>query len=160
MPQADTQLTERGGRAVPGTAPAMTERAAGCNYRFACFELQPHERRLLVAGEPAAVGPHAFDLLIAMDRSNRDALLRLAPDGEGRDRVRLLREFGGSAEPDVPDPYYGGEEGFADVLEIVDRWLGPDYRHFRVSASDGDTYILRHDGRDGEWDLAAFRRGL
>ena len=39
------------------------------------------------------------------------------------------------------------------------RWLGPDYRHFRVSASDGDTYILRHDGRDGEWDLAAFRRG-
>ena len=45
------------------------------------------------------------------------------------------------------------------MLEIVDRWLGPDYRHFRVTASDGDTYILRHDGREGEWDLAAFRRG-
>ena len=66
MPQADTQLTERGGRAAPGTAQALIERAAGCNYRFACFELQPYERRLLAAGEPAAVSPHAFDLLIAL----------------------------------------------------------------------------------------------
>jgi protein-tyrosine phosphatase len=61
-----------------------------------------------------------FDLLIAMDRSNRDALLRLAPDGEARDRVRLLRDFGDGAG-DVPDPYYGGEDGFADVLDIVER---------------------------------------
>src|SRR4030095_16317999 len=66
MQLADMQLTERGGRAASSAEPAMTERAAGCNYRFACFELQPYERRLLVAGEPAAVGPHAFDLLIAL----------------------------------------------------------------------------------------------
>jgi hypothetical protein len=44
-----------------------------------------------------------------------------------------------------------------DVCEIVDRWLGPDYRYYRVAGSDGDT-ILRHD-HAGEWDLAAFRRG-
>ena len=56
-----------------------------------------------------------FDLLVAMDRSNRDALLRLAPDDEARDRVRLL------GDADVPDPYYGGAEGFADVVEIVER---------------------------------------
>jgi protein-tyrosine phosphatase len=63
----------------------------------------------------------AFDLVIAMDRSNRDALLRLATDAEGRDRVRLLREFGDGVEEDVPDPYYGGEDGFAEVVEIVER---------------------------------------
>ena len=62
-----------------------------------------------------------FDLLIAMDRSNRDALLRLAPSTEARERVRLLREFGDGEEADVPDPYYGGEEGFAEVVEIVER---------------------------------------
>ena len=63
----------------------------------------------------------SFDLLIAMDRSNRDGLLRLAPDEEARGRVRLLREFGDGEEADVPDPYYGGEEGFAEVVEIVER---------------------------------------
>ena len=78
-----------------------------------------------------------YDLLVAMDRSNRDALLRLAPDGEARSRVKLLREWEPEpsealADPDakrrrrqdvfdVPDPYYGGEEGFAEVVEIVER---------------------------------------
>lgn len=63
----------------------------------------------------------AFDLLVAMDRSNRDALLRLAPDGDARGRVTLLREYADGEEHDVPDPYYGGEEGFAEVVEIVER---------------------------------------
>jgi protein-tyrosine phosphatase len=63
----------------------------------------------------------AFDLLVAMDRSNRDELLRMARDDEARGRVRLLREFGDGEELDVPDPYYGGEEGFAEVLEVVER---------------------------------------
>jgi protein-tyrosine phosphatase len=62
-----------------------------------------------------------FDLLIAMDRSNRDALLRLAPDDDARDKVRLLRAYGDAGELDVPDPYYGGEDGFAEVVEIVER---------------------------------------
>ncbi len=63
----------------------------------------------------------AFDLLIAMDRSNRDALLRLAPGDAARRKVRLLREYGDGVAADVPDPYYGGDEGFAEVLEIVER---------------------------------------
>ena len=35
--------------------------------------------------------------------------------------MRLLREFGDGEETDVPDPYYGGDEGFAEVVEIVGR---------------------------------------
>jgi len=70
-------------------------------------------------------------------------------------RVECYAGYRGDQEPRV---FWLGERRL-EVLEIVDRWLGPDYRHFRVAASDGDTYILRHDGRDGEWDLAAFRRG-
>jgi protein-tyrosine phosphatase len=62
-----------------------------------------------------------FDLLVAMDRSNRDALTRLAPDEEARDRIKLIREYADGEEHDVPDPYYGGEEGFAEVVEIVER---------------------------------------
>ncbi len=62
-----------------------------------------------------------YDLLVAMDRSNRDQLLRLAPDEPARERVRLLSEFGDGAEADVPDPYYGGVDGFEQVLDIVER---------------------------------------
>jgi len=63
----------------------------------------------------------AFDLLVALDRSNRDALTRLAPDEEARGRIKLLREYADGEEHDVPDPYYGGAEGFAEVVEIVER---------------------------------------
>ena len=56
-----------------------------------------------------------FDLLVAMDRSNRRDLLALAPDEEARAKVRLLLE-----DADVPDPYYGGPSGFDDVLDLVE----------------------------------------
>jgi hypothetical protein len=47
-----------------------------------------------------------------------------------------------------------------DVQAILDRWLAPDHRYFKVAASDGDTYILRHDHVTGEWTLGAYRRGI
>jgi hypothetical protein len=47
-----------------------------------------------------------------------------------------------------------------DVQEILDRWVAPDHRYFKVAASDGDTYILRHDDASGEWTLGAYRRGI
>ena len=61
-----------------------------------------------------------FDLLIAMDRQNRDDLLALAQSEADREKVRLLRSYA-DGELDVPDPYYGGEDGFADVVEIIER---------------------------------------
>jgi protein-tyrosine phosphatase len=65
-----------------------------------------------------------FDLILAMDESNRRELLAQAPDEEARSRVRMLREFDpgsdGAPDLDVPDPYYGGEQGFEHVLDLVD----------------------------------------
>jgi protein-tyrosine phosphatase len=64
-----------------------------------------------------------FDLLLAMDSSNLHELRRLAPDAETREKVRLLREFdpasAGAEDLDVPDPYYGPGDGFAEVLDLV-----------------------------------------
>ena len=66
-----------------------------------------------------------FDLVLAMDRENRDDLLALAPDEEAQSKVKLLREFDPEAvetgDLDVPDPYYGGDQGFEDVLDLVTR---------------------------------------
>jgi protein-tyrosine phosphatase len=56
------------------------------------------------------------DLVLAMDRQN------LADLGGGSDRVRLFRDLD-PVEPggEVPDPYYGGEAGFEEVLTMVER---------------------------------------
>ncbi|HEX5225243.1 MAG TPA: low molecular weight protein-tyrosine-phosphatase [Solirubrobacteraceae bacterium] len=76
-----------------------------------------------IARQARAEDFEAFDLIVAMDRSNQRDLLELAPDAEAREKVRLLREFdlssGELSELDVPDPYYGGGEHFEEVLEIV-----------------------------------------
>jgi protein-tyrosine phosphatase len=60
------------------------------------------------------------DLVIAMDKSNLSALRRMA-HGDDRDKLRLLREFDPDATgTDVPDPYYGGDDGFDEVLAMVE----------------------------------------
>ena len=64
-----------------------------------------------------------YDLVIAMDRDNLRNLRALAPDRESREEVRLLRSWDPAA-PDgaeVEDPYYGGDDGFAEVLDQVER---------------------------------------
>ena len=43
------------------------------------------------------------------------------------------------------------------VAEIVDAWLAPDYRYFKLRGTDGDTYLVRHDERSGGWELTMFR---
>jgi protein-tyrosine phosphatase len=61
-----------------------------------------------------------FDLLLAMDAENAVALARLAPTRADRDKVRLLRSFDPDAPPgaEVTDPWYGGDNGFEDVLDV------------------------------------------
>jgi protein-tyrosine phosphatase len=61
-----------------------------------------------------------FDYVLAMDSSNLDDLLSMCPQ-EHRQKVRLFLEFAAPAgRTDVPDPYYGGEQGFERVLDLVE----------------------------------------
>ena len=46
-----------------------------------------------------------------------------------------------------------------EVAEVLDRWLDPEHRYFKLRGADGDTYILRHDTETGAWELTLFRRG-
>lgn len=64
-----------------------------------------------------------FDLILAMDRDNYHELERLGNDAERKARLGLLREFdpGSNGDLDVPDPYYGGPDGFERVFELVHR---------------------------------------
>jgi protein-tyrosine phosphatase len=58
------------------------------------------------------------DLIVALDNSHRRALQSKVPEPE---RVRLLRSFDPAAPAgaDVPDPYYGGDAGFDEVLGMI-----------------------------------------
>jgi hypothetical protein len=49
-------------------------------------------------------------------------------------------------------------ERVIEVAEILDRWLAPDHRYFKVRGG-GDIYILRYDGLADSWELTMFRRG-
>jgi protein-tyrosine phosphatase len=61
-----------------------------------------------------------FEWVLAMDGQNLEALRTMAPDDEARAKVRRLRSFdpASPADSDVPDPYYGGPEGFDRVFDI------------------------------------------
>ena len=61
-----------------------------------------------------------FDHVLAMDDDNYGALVRLAPDEAARAKVALLRSFDPAAPPraEVPDPYFGGPDGFDRVFDI------------------------------------------
>jgi hypothetical protein len=42
------------------------------------------------------------------------------------------------------------------VAEVLDAWLAPDYRYFKLRGVDGDTYLVRHDERSNSWELTTF----
>lgn len=61
-----------------------------------------------------------FDLLLVMDRTNLADVCALAPDEASKAKVRLFRSFDPDADgEEVPDPYYGGADGFTHVVEIA-----------------------------------------
>lgn len=43
-----------------------------------------------------------------------------------------------------------------EVTEIIDQWLSPDYRYFKVLGSDNGIYILRHDVPTDSWELTMY----
>ena len=74
----------------------------------------------LRARQVAAEDFGRFDLILAMDESNLANLHGLRPAGDGAELDLFLRRYQ-LALDEVPDPYYGGEEGFEAVLDLVEQ---------------------------------------
>lgn len=68
-----------------------------------------------------------FDLILAADRDNLDALQRRCPPACRHKLALMLDVLPGGGAREVPDPYYGGAEGFDHVLDLLeaacDGWL-------------------------------------
>lgn len=72
-------------------------------------------------------------------------------------RVRVECYAGHKAD-ERPLRFHLGERQY-EVEEVLDQWYGPEDTYFRVRASDGHTYVLRHSPHAGDaWSLEAFRR--
>jgi protein-tyrosine phosphatase len=63
---------------------------------------------------------HAFDLMLAMDRANLEALQRAAPRGARASIDLFLANAPELGVDEVPDPYYGADEGFERVLDLLE----------------------------------------
>lgn len=63
-----------------------------------------------------------FDLIYAMDKSNFSNIISLAKNEKDKQKVQLiLNELYPGKDLEVPDPYYGGEQGFIDVFNMLDQ---------------------------------------
>ena len=95
-----------------GEPPDARTRAAA---RRRGYDLERLRARVI---EPADF--ERFDLLLAMDEDNLRVLRRRAPE-QAQARLRLFLEFApGQDVREVPDPYYGGANGFEEVLDLVE----------------------------------------
>lgn len=65
--------------------------------------------------------------------------------------------YAGYRGEQTPVRFYMGERKI-EVLEVIDRWLGPDHRYFKLKGDDDGVYIVRFDAAAGEWELTMFSR--
>lgn len=73
------------------------------------------------ARQVAEIDFERFDYVLAMDRQNLETLLRRAPS-QYHERIRLFMDFAPNAYTrEVPDPYYGGANGFEEVLDLLEQ---------------------------------------
>ncbi len=78
-----------------------------------------------------------FDIIAAMDRNNYARLRELQPDGS-TGRVHLFLEFAGELPVrEVPDPYYGGEDGFDHALDLIEQAARGLVTHIAARARSG-----------------------
>lgn len=66
--------------------------------------------------------------------------------------------YAGYRGGETPRRFWLGDR-MVSVVEVIDRWLAPDHRYFKVVGDDGDTYIIRNAVSEDRWELTLFRRG-
>lgn len=66
--------------------------------------------------------------------------------------------YAGHRGEETPRRFFLGARKI-EVAEILDRWLAPDHRYFKVRGDDGSRYVLRYDTAAETWELTLFERG-
>lgn len=77
-------------------------------------------------------------------------------DADDELRVECYAGYRGEQTPRA----FGIGERRIEVAQVLDQWLAPDHRYFKVADATGDIYILRHDVSSGRWQLTMYNRAL
>ena len=65
--------------------------------------------------------------------------------------------YAGHRGEETPRRFHLGERTI-EVAEVLDQWLAPEYRYFKLRGRGGATYLLRHDEVSGRWELIMYER--
>lgn len=65
--------------------------------------------------------------------------------------------YAGYRGEETPRCFFLNEQRI-EVTEVLDRWLAPDHRYFKLRGDDGAVYLLRHDIASGQWELILYDR--
>ncbi|MGE5171406.1 MAG: hypothetical protein ACM3JC_13665 [Rudaea sp.] len=79
------------------------------------------------------------------------------------DEARLVSDvrvecYAGHRGEQTPRALVLGGDRRIEVAEVIDQWLAPEHRYFKIRGDDGDIYIVRHDVVRDEWELTLFER--
>jgi hypothetical protein len=86
------------------------------------------------------------DGMTGVDKDTADDLLRIG-----------VECYAGHEGEETPRALVLGERR-VEVEAVLDRWLAPDHRYFKVRGADGHVYIVRHDAMADRWELTMFQR--
>lgn len=77
---------------------------------------------------------------------------------ENNNLIITVECYAGYRGEESPRRFFLGQKSI-DVIEILDRWLAPDHRYFKVKGSDDGIYIIRHDTNTDQWEMTLFDSG-
>lgn len=83
--------------------------------------------------------------------ANTDMLSRMT---QGHLSLRV-ECYAGNRGEETPRRFHLGSRT-VEVEEVIDQWIGPTHRYFKVKGDDKGIYILRHDEHDNSWELTLF----
>ena len=66
--------------------------------------------------------------------------------------------YAGYQGEETPRRFFMGDK-VIEIEEVIDRWLAPEYRYFKVRGGENDIYILRQDEQSQRWELTMFQSG-
>lgn len=66
--------------------------------------------------------------------------------------------YAGYRGEETPRRFFIGDR-VIEIIDVIDRWLDPDHRYFKVRGDDNGIYILRHDEQSLLWELTLFDSG-